>query len=464
MCGIVGVIGRNDSPFWSARGLYALQHRGHDSCGIAYINEEANQLEIRSGKGAVADVLSHQVTDEAKSNACIAQNLYTTFGTSHSPQPFGGSFWDHEGYRHHVALVHNGQLCGVDRLRRKFPSMFRSQSDSEVIFALLPHMKGKTILERIGQLVRELEGAFSLIFLSEEGLTAVRDPDGFRPLVLGKDEEDGTFMFASEVNAFDMMEGHFQREIMPGEIVHIKPNGEMICDRIPSKREHLSQCVFEHIYFARPDNQLFGKPGYSTQRNLGRETAKELKHKLQADIVVPVPDSATIASLGFAEEIGIPLEMGILRHHFSSRTFITRGQGNRERAVRLKFNVVKDVVKGKRVILVDDSLVRSTTSRILIKMLRKGGAKEIHVVLFSPHIQYSCIYGINTPTREELIAYQCEMDDKKIATEIGADSVNYLSQSGLKNAMAPNAIDYCYACMNGNYPILDPSSSSLSVS
>jgi amidophosphoribosyltransferase len=464
MCGVVGVIGRNDSPFWASRGLYALQHRGHDSCGVAFINQENNQLEIHSGKGAVADVLSSKVTDEAKSVACIAQNLYTTFGIGHSPQPFGGSFWDNEGFRHHVAVVHNGQLCGVEKLRRKFPSMFRSQSDSEVIFALLPHMKGNTMLERIIKLVQELEGAFSLIFLSEEGLTAVRDPDGFRPLVMGKDEENDSYMFASEVNAFDMMESHFQREIKPGEIVHIKPNGEIIYDQIKKKREHLSQCVFEHIYFARPDNQLFGKPGYSTQRRLGQETAKELKEKLEADVVVPVPDSATIASLGFAEEFGVSLEMGILRHHFASRTFITRGQDNRERAVRLKFNVVKDVVKGKRVILVDDSLVRSTTSRILIRMLRKGGAKEIHMVLFSPPIQYSCIYGINTPTREELIAYQCQADFQKIATEIGADSVNYLSQDGLKRAMAPNSDDYCYACMNGDYPIQQQPDSVLSVS
>lgn len=464
MCGVVGIIGGKEAPFWAARGLYALQHRGHDSCGIAFINDEADQLEIHSGKGAVADVLSHKVTDGAVSNACIAQNLYTTFGLGHSPQPFGGSFWDEDGSKHHVALVHNGQLCGVDRLRRKFPSMYRSQSDSEVIFALLPHMKGDTMLERITQLVSELEGAFSLVFLTKEGLIAVRDPDGFRPLVLGRDQENDAYMLASEVNAFDMMEGHFEREIKPGEIVHISHSGKMTIGHIPSKRETLNQCVFEHIYFARPDNQLFGKPGYSTQKRLGMETAKEVKEVMEADVVVPVPDSATIASLGFAKEIGLPLEMGILRHHFASRTFITRGQGNRERAVRLKFNIVKDVVKGKRVVLVDDSLVRSTTSRILIKMLRKSGAKEIHMVLFSPHIQYSCIYGINTPTREELIAYKFDADNKRIAKEIGADSVTYLTKEGLEKAMEPNAHDYCYACMDGNYPIDDKSSLSQSIS
>ena len=381
MCGVVGIIGRERSAQWAARGLYALQHRGHDSCGIATISN--HQLEIHSGKGAVADVLPLELTEPIETNICIAQNLYTTFGTGHSPQPFGGRFWDTDGTMHQVAVVHNGQLCGVDQLRRKYASIYSSHSDSEVIFALLPHMPGNSILDKIRELAPKLDGAFSMIFLSEEGLTAVRDTDGFRPLVMGTDPE-GAVLFASEVNAFDIMEGHFEREVAPGEIVHISNDGTIQSFIMEKKRPHLSQCVFEHIYFARPDNQLFGKPGYSTQQALGAQTAKELKGKIDADIIIPVPDSANIACLGFAKEFGLPMEMGILRHHFASRTFITRGQNNRERAVRLKFNIVKDVVQGKRVILVDDSLVRSTTSRILINMLRKAGAKEIHMVLFSP--------------------------------------------------------------------------------
>lgn len=461
MCGVVGIIGRKKGAQWAARGLYALQHRGHDSCGVATISHD--QLEIHSGKGAVADVLPHSLTEHIETDICIAQNLYTTFGTGHSLQPFGGRFWDTDGTRHQVAVVHNGQLCGIDQLRRKFPSMYSSHSDSEVVFALLPHMEGNTILERIKNLIPQLEGAFSMIFLSEEGLTAVRDTDGFRPLVMGTDK-NGAVMFASEVNAFDIMEGHFQREVKPGEIIHVDHSGNMQSFEVPPKRKHLSQCVFEHIYFARPDNQLFGKPGYSTQQRLGAQTAKELKSHLQADVIVPVPDSATIASLGFAKEFGLPLEMGILRHHFASRTFITRGQSNRERAVRLKFNIVKDVVQDKRVILVDDSLVRSTTSRILIGMLRKAGAKEIHMVLFSPHITYSCIYGINTPTREELIAYIHNKDNQKLAEATGADSVNYLSPEGLREAMSPNPEDYCYACMDGKYPIPDDGLSALNKS
>jgi amidophosphoribosyltransferase len=318
-------------------------------------------------------------------------------------------------------------------------------------------MEGNSILDRIKELAPKLEGAFSMIFLSEEGLTAVRDTDGFRPLVMGRDEH-GAISFASEVNAFDLMETHFEREVKPGEIIHVDNNGRVESFMMKPKREHLSQCVFEHIYFARPDNQLFGKPGYSTQKQLGMQTAKELKDKIDADIIVPVPDSATIACLGFAKEFDLPLEMGILRHHFASRTFITRGQSNRERAVRLKFNIVKDVVQDKKIILVDDSLVRSTTSRILIKMLRKAGAKEIHMVLFSPHITYSCIYGINTPTREELIAFIHNRDNIALAKATGADSVNYLSPEGLREAMSPNPDEYCYACMDGKYPIPDTDS------
>jgi amidophosphoribosyltransferase len=454
MCGVVGVIGRSEAAPTAARGLYALQHRGHDSCGIATIVK--GQIEIHSGKGAVADVLPLTLTDQLASDICIAQNLYTTFGNGHSPQPFGGRFWSPEGICHQVAVVHNGQLCGIDRLRRRFPTMYSSHSDSEIVFALLPHMKGNTMLERIKELIPLLDGAFSMIFLTDEGLTAVRDPDGFRPLVMGEDGKGG-IMFASEVNAFDLMDGHFMREIEPGEMVHIDRKGCMQSYKFPPKREHLSQCVFEHIYFARPDNQLFGKPGYTTQQKLGTQTALELKDLIKADIIVPVPDSATIACLGFSKAFGLPMEMGILRHHFASRTFITRGQSNRERAVRLKFNIVKDVVQGKKIILVDDSLVRSTTSRILINMLRKAGAKEIHLVLFSPHITWSCIYGINTPTREELIAFRCSKDNRLLAEATGADSVNYLSMEGLRKAMSPNPDDYCYACMTGEYPVLDDS-------
>ncbi|MBF0198182.1 MAG: amidophosphoribosyltransferase [Planctomycetes bacterium] len=451
MCGVVGIIGKEEAPLWTSRGLYALQHRGHDSCGIAYINAE-NQLSVHSGKGAVADVLPNELTQAIDSRACLGQNLYTTYGSSHSPQPFGGRFWDADGKIHQVAVVHNGQLCGLDRLRKKYPNMYSSHSDSEVIFALLPHMKGKSILEKIISLVSELEGAFSLIFLSEEGLTAVRDSNGFRPLVLGN-ADAGETMLASEVNAFDLMGGHFEREVDAGEIIHTSWEGERSFFHLENRKEKLTQCVFEHIYFARPDNQLFGKPGYSTQQELGIQAARELKGKIDADVVVPVPDSATIASIAFAREIGLPMEMGLLRHHFASRTFITRGQSNRERAVRLKFNIVKDVIQGKKIILSDDSLVRSTTSKILIKMLKDGGAKEVHLVLFSPHITHSCIYGINTPTREELIAYRMEMDNDRIAAEINADSTTYLSIEGLRTAMKQTKDQYCYACMNGDYPI-----------
>lgn len=453
MCGVVGILGRKKATQWASRGLYALQHRGHDSCGVASILDDG-VLEILSKKGAVADVLPNVVTDDINSDICIGQNLYTTFGNSHSNQPFGGRFWDADGHRFQAAIVHNGQLCGIDRLRRKYPTMYSSHSDSEIIFALLPHMEGKTVLDRALKLLPELEGAFSILIMSDEGIIAARDPDGFRPLVMGEDP-DGAMMFASEVNAFDLMEGHFIREIRPGEVVFVNREGQVSSYELPKRRENLHQCVFEHIYFARPDNQLFGKPGYSTQQALGHHTALELKEKIKADVVVPVPDSATIASLSFARTMGLPLEMGILRHHFASRTFITRGQSNRERAVRLKFNIVKDVVQGRKVVLVDDSLVRSTTSRILISMLRKAGAAEIHMVLFSPHITWSCIYGINTPTREELIAYQYNCDNQKLAEATGADSVSYLSMEGLREAMAPNPDDYCYACMDGNYPIPD---------
>lgn len=451
MCGVIGLAGRPEAVMWASRGLYALQHRGHDSCGIAHMNEDLS-IEVLADKGAVADVFPNDVTEKIDAKFAIGQNLYTTYGTKHSLQPFGGRFWDENGKVHHIAIVHNGQLCGVDHLRRKYPIMCTTHSDSEVIFALIPHMPGNSIVEKIKHLIEEIEGAYSLIIMSEEGLTAIRDPSGFRPLIMGHDT-NGAVLFASEVNAFDIMEGSFDRQVMPGEIIHVDIQGKVTSSNIEKKAKHLSQCVFEHIYFARPDNFLFGKPGYSTQKQLGAQTAMELKGKLDADVVIPVPDSANIASLGFAETMDLPFQFGLLRHHFASRTFITRGQVNRERAVRLKFNVVKDVVQGKRVILADDSLVRSTTSKILIDMIRKGGASEIHMVLFSPQILYSCIYGINTPTREELIAYKCSESSESIAKSIKAESVHYLSMDGLKKVMGENKDDYCYACMDGKYPI-----------
>lgn len=451
MCGVVGVINRKRSVSWSASGLYALQHRGHDSCGVAYLNE-TGEIDVIHGKGAVADVLPSDLTETIDATVSLGQNLYTTYGMKHSPQPFAGRFWDTDGGVHHIALAHNGQVCGIEKLRRVYPVMYSSHSDSELIFALLPHMPGDTMKDKIFHLVRKLEGAFSLLFIVDGSLIAVRDPHGFRPLIFGKGS-DGAMMFASEINAFDLMDGEFIRQVEPGEMIIADPDGKVTEVCFTDPKPELAQCVFEHIYFARPDNQLFGKPAYTVQKKLGYQLGLEMKGKVEADVIVPVPDSANVAALGFSEAMGVPLEYGLLRHHFASRTFITRGQKNRERAVRLKFNVVKDVIQDRRVILADDSLVRSTTSKILIKMLRKGRAKEIHLALFSPDISHSCTYGINTPTQEELIAFNYQCDHKKIAKIIGADSVNYLSLPGLREVMQPNACDYCYACMNGDYPV-----------
>ncbi len=452
MCGIVGVVGREQAATWASRGLYALQHRGHDSCGVAWLNEPENSIEVRSGMGAVADVLPDSVTKPLPARAVIGQNLYTTFGHTHSTQPFGGRFWDKEGRRFDVALVHNGQICGIEKLRRRYPVMYRSESDTEIIFSLLPHMPGTTLAEKVRAVLGEIEGAYSLLFLHPGGVIAARDARGFRPLTLAEDDRGGVF-FASELNAFDLMNAKFTREVAPGEMVEVSLDGSLRASRFCDPAPNLSQCVFEHIYFARPDNQLFGKAGYSTQRALGRQAARELKGRVDADIVIAVPDSANVATLGFADELGLPFEIGLIRHHYAARTFITRGQSNREEAVRLKFNVIKDVVKGRRVILGDDSLVRATTSRIVISMLRQGGAREVRLVLFSPPITHPCHYGINMASPDELVASRYQSDTAVIARQIGADSVHYLSLPGLREVMGADAKNYCYACMTGSYPV-----------
>lgn len=452
MCGIAGIVHRREAVRCVARGLYALQHRGHDSCGVAYIDSNTGLLEAHSASGAVADVLPNEYTSRIESTMAIGQNLYTTYGSKHSQQPFSGRFWDAKGNDHHLALSHNGQLCGIDRLRKKYPAIYRTHSDSEVIFSLLPHMPGETIVEKIRHLLNELDGAFSLLMIADGQLVAVRDSRGFRPLIMGTDQ-DGGIAFASEINAFDLMGVHFERQVRPGEMIVVSPDSKVTSIEFKQRSENLSQCVFEHIYFARPDNQLFGKASYSTQIALGRQTARELKGTLQADLVMAVPDSANIATLGFSKESGFPLQVGLLRHHYAARTFITRGQNNREEAVRLKFNIIKDVIKGKRLILGDDSLVRSTTSRIVISMLRQGGAREVHMVLFSPPILNPCVYGINMASKDELIANIHNGNLKAIAQSIGADSVRYLSLEGLRAVMGTDAHDYCYACMNGEYPV-----------
>ncbi len=457
MCGIVGMAGRTKAAVSVSRGLYALQHRGHDSCGIAFIAKESGNLDVINGKGAVADVLPNNVTENLNTSICLGQNLYTTFGNAHSPQPFGGRFWDEKGAIHQLAVAHNGQLCGIDKLRSQFPVVYRTHSDSEIIFSMLPHMHGSSLGDKLTELLKQLDGAFSLLFLLDDKLIAARDHHGFRPLIMGK-FPDGGICFASENNAFDLMGAEFVRQVKPGEMIVADTHGNFTSTQFKAPAAKLSQCVFEHIYFARPDNQLFGKPGYSTQKALGEEAARELKGKISADLVIALPDSANIPSLGFAQTIGMPFEVGLLRHHYAARTFITRGQKNREEAVHLKFNVVKDTIKGKRIILGDDSLVRSTTSKIVIKMLRKGGAKEIHLVLFSPPITHPCIYGINMASENELLASRFHSDTDLIAKEIGADSVHYLSMEGLRRVMGKEKNDYCYACMDGCYPIAKNSS------
>ncbi len=446
-CGVFGVFGHPEAANLTYLGLYALQHRGQEGAGIC--SSDGRQLYLEKAMGLVADIFSEKRLKKLPGHIAIGHNRYSTAGSSvlKNVQPIVANF-----SLGALALGHNGNLVNAPELRKTLEdegAIFQSTSDSEVVVHLIAHSKGDTFEERVVQALKEISGAYSLLILRERELIAVRDPFGVRPLCLG--EVDGAYVVASETCAFDLINAKYLRDIEPGEMVVINDNG------MTSHRVLLSSqkafCIFEFIYFARPDSNIFGGQNVNEiRKEFGRQLARE--SKVAADLVIPVPDSGVPAALGYSEESGIPFDFGLIRNHYIGRTFIEPKQSIRHFGVKIKLNPVKRLTQGKRLVVIDDSIVRGTTSKKIVKMLREtGGASEVHLRISSPPTIMPCYYGIDTPTRQELIASSHGVEE--IRKYITADSLAYLDLEGLKK-IVPDADRYCSACFDNFYPISFP--------
>ena len=445
-CGVVGVYGHPEAATLAYLSLYALQHRGQESAGIVASNGEA--LISHRGMGHVADIFQYDILARLRGHLAIGHNRYSTSGSTvlKNCQPFVVS-WAHGA----LAIAHNGNLVNADELRAKLEArgaIFQSTVDSEVIVHLIARSAETTLLERIIDALSQVRGAYSLVFMTEDRVIAARDPAGFRPLVLGRVGD--AVVIASETCALDLVDARLEREIDPGEIVIVSERGVDSVRPFPASESH--HCVFEYVYFARPDSEVFGRNVYEARKELGRQLARE--SGVPADIVIPVPDSGVPAAIGYAEEAGLPFEMGLIRNHYVGRTFIEPSSSIRNFGVKVKLNALREVLAGKRVVVVDDSIVRGTTSRKLVHMIRQAGAREVHVRISSPPTTHPCFYGIDTPTREELIASSHDVGD--IQQYLGADSLAYLSLPGLYTFAGGRRAGFCDACFTGRYPIAPP--------
>ncbi len=446
-CGIFGIFGHPEAGNMAYLGLYALQHRGQESAGIVS-SSGSGQLHSHKAMGLVADIFTEDVLRQLPGQAAIGHVRYSTTGDSHikNAQPFVVDY-----SRGGIAVAHNGNLVNAGILRAEleaYGSIFQSSMDTEVIAHLIALSRANTLIDRIADALRQVRGSYSLVFLTTDQLIAVRDPNGFRPLSLGRLKD--AWVVASETCAFDLIEAEYMRDIEPGEILLIDKHGPKSFR--PFDRAPYTPCVFEFIYFARPDSNIFGANVYAVRKNLGRELAKE--HPIDADVVIPVPDSGVPAAVGFSEVSGIPFQMGLIRSHYIGRTFIEPKDAIRHFGVKIKLNAVRDLLRGKRVVVIDDSIVRGTTSRKIVKMIRDAGAKEVHMRISSPPTICPCFYGIDTPTKKELIASSHAIDE--ISTYITADTLRYLSIEGLYRAVSDAGGSFCDACFTGKYPVEFP--------
>lgn len=447
-CGVFGIYlkepaGPTDAARTAFFGLYALQHRGQESTGIAVSN--GKEIMLHKGMGLVNEVFSQEIIEKMPGNIAIGHVRYSTTGSSLlvNAQPLVFRYLNGM-----IALAHNGNLVNASELRTRlatFGSVFQSTTDTEVIINLLARYGQDRLEDALVKCMIDLKGAYSLLIMNETRLIGVRDPMGIRPLSLGKMGDN--YVLASESCAFDTVGAEMVRDLEPGEIVVIDDQGLRSINALKSGRR--AHCIFEYVYFARPDSVIDGINVNRARRAMGRQLARE--SNIQADIVISVPDSGTSAALGFAEESGIPFEEGLIKNRYIGRTFIQPSQKMRDLGVRLKLNPVVEVVKGKRIIMVDDSIVRGTTSKKIVTMLRQAGATEVHMMVASPPTACPCFYGIDTSRREELIA--AKMDVESIREFIGADSLHYLSLEGLFSVFAPRENDFCAACFNGSYPV-----------
>lgn len=449
MCGIFGVFGRERAAELTHLGLYSLQHRGQESAGIVAVDKTGTAHGVRK-MGLVAAGLSTDELEALSGRLAIGHTRYSTAGSSSidNAQPSLARF---KGG--HIALAHNGNLTNATELRKELEdqgSIFSSSMDSEVIVHRLARASARTPEERLAQALLGVDGAFSLLVVIGETMLAARDPRGWRPLVIGK-LGDAT-VIASETCALDICGATLLREVEPGEIVSIDDRGMRSLNALP--RTELRRCVFEYVYFARPDSYVFGGSVDRARRALGRRLAVE-SPALGAELVFSVPDSSNSAALGYAEKSGLPLELALIRNHYVGRTFIQPSQDDRSAKVKVKYNAVREVLAGKSVVMVDDSIVRGTTTRGLVSLVRAAGARSVHMRVSSPPIKWPCFYGIDTPRREELIASHMSLDD--IAKHIGVDSLGYLSLQGMLQAVPGGPHGFCHACFSGEYPTTPPS-------
>ncbi len=442
-CGLFGIWNHPEAANVTYLGLYALQHRGQESAGIAATDGES--LHVEKAMGWVADVFTPDRLRRLPGHRAIGHVRYSTAGSSNlrNAQPISATT-----ARGTVAVAHNGNLTNAESLRKDMEgdgSIFQSTSDTEVILHLLARAPAGPLDDQLVSALRQVTGAYSLLLLTPDCLYAIRDPHGFRPLTLGRLGD--AWLVASETCALDLMEADYVRDVEPGEIVVISDAGIRSFQFSPPA-ERL-QCVFEYVYFARPDSVLWGTNVHKVRRAMGHQLARE--HPVEADIVIPVPDSGVGAALGFSEESGIPFELGLIRNHYVGRTFIEPKQGIRHFGVKVKLNPLRETLAGHRVVVVDDSIVRGTTSRKIVKMIRSSGAREVHMRISSPPIQWPCYYGIDTPTRKELIAASHQIEE--IRRYLGADTLGYLSLDGMLKATGSAPAQFCHACFSGQYRV-----------
>ena len=445
-CGIFGIYNNPNAAYYTYLGLYALQHRGQESAGIAIT--DGSRITYHRDFGLVSSVFKNDSLKRLTGHTAIGHNRYSTSGASDSPdniQPIVVSYKYGQ-----LAIAHNGNLVNALELREALEeegSIFRGTTDSEVIVHLIVKSRKKRFLEKLLDALSKLKGAYSLLVMTNKKLIAARDPWGFRPLCMG--ELNGSPVFASETCAFDLIGARYLRDVEPGEIVVVE-NGQVSSLRLPgSERCKKSQCIFEFIYFARPDSRIFGRSVYEVRKEFGRVLARE--YPVEADLVIPVPDSGVVPALGYSQESGIPFEMGLIRNHYVGRTFIKPEQRMRDIGVKVKLNPIPELLKGKRIVVVDDSIVRGTTSRKIIRMLREAGAREVHMRISSPPTKWPCYFGIDTPTKDQLIASSYSVEE--ICRFIEADSLGYLSLEGMIKATGGRPEDFCTACFDGKYPV-----------
>jgi amidophosphoribosyltransferase len=464
MCGVFGIYGHNEASNLTYLGLHALQHRGQESAGI--VTSDGQQVFAHRAMGLVQDCFDSEQLGKLAGRLAIGHVRYSTAGSSDlkNAQPFAVDY-----ARGSLSVCHNGNLTNADELRAELESqgsIFQSSSDTEVLIHLVARSKEISIEDRIIDTLRRVKGAYALLFMTEDTVVAARDPMGIRPLCLGvlrgsggSTPASGAHVVASEPNAFDLIGAEFVRDIEPGEVLVLDASGMRSLSCGPSRGASggpepapRRMCIFEYVYFARPDSHFGGRSVYEVRKSLGVMLAQE--HPVDADVVIPVPDSGVPSAIGYAAALKIPFEMGLIRSHYVGRTFIEPQQSIRHFGVRLKLNPVEPVLRGKRVVVIDDSIVRGTTSRKIVKMVRDAGAREVHLRISSPPTQWPCYYGINTPTRRELIASSHTVEE--IARYVTADSLAYLSLEGMVRAVGGPGGDpdsFCHACFSGQYAV-----------